>query len=347
MAATISDDTELIEALSTKEQAIVSRLVKRRPAFNRELQTYIQKFGDRCLDELKLESYTLFDNPLPLYRSIGSFAKRIRSNKAETEMDEAQISFKAERVVKQALAGKFLNRLVFQLVLKHARRLVRNRENLRFERTRLFGRIRRLFLEAGMRLASFGMLEDRRDIFYLEVDEVLKFVDGTGTTKNLKDLVRVRKNEYERFKGLPPPADRFATRGPVHLGNTYKSSDEATVVPQGNTMKGLGCCPGVVSGRVRIITDPATAALKRGEILVAERTDPGWIMLFPAAAGILVARGNPLSHSAIVAREMGIPAVVSLTGIIDWLNNGDYIYFDGSTGIVTKIACAKDEAHKE
>lgn len=71
-----------------------------------------------------------------------------------------------------------------------------------------------------------------------------------------------------------------------------------------------------------------------GEILVAERTDPGWIMLFPAAAGILVERGSLLSHAAIVSREMGIPSVVSLSGITSWLNDGDLVTFDGTTGRV-------------
>jgi pyruvate,water dikinase len=77
--------------------------------------------------------------------------------------------------------------------------------------------------------------------------------------------------------------------------------------------------------------------LRPGEILVAERTDPGWVMLFPAAAGLLVERGSLLSHSAIVAREMGIPAVVAVGGITHWVKDGDWVELDGSSGVVRRI----------
>jgi pyruvate,water dikinase len=88
---------------------------------------------------------------------------------------------------------------------------------------------------------------------------------------------------------------------------------------------------------VRVITDPRGAVIRQGEILVAERTDPGWIMLFPACSGLLVERGSLLSHSAIVAREMGIPAVVSIPGITTWLKNGDLVEMDGASGLVRRL----------
>lgn len=92
-----------------------------------------------------------------------------------------------------------------------------------------------------------------------------------------------------------------------------------------------------LGGKVRIIKNPKDAKLEKGEILVAEYTDPGWIMLFPAASGILVERGSLLSHSAIVSRELGIPAVVGITGLTSCLNDGDMVELDGKTGIVKKI----------
>jgi pyruvate,water dikinase len=85
-----------------------------------------------------------------------------------------------------------------------------------------------------------------------------------------------------------------------------------------------------------VILDPRAAAIEAGEILVAPRTDPGWIMLFPAAAGLLVEHGSLLSHSAIVAREMGIPAIVSIAGVTAWVQTGDWLEMDGATGVVRK-----------
>jgi pyruvate,water dikinase len=102
----------------------------------------------------------------------------------------------------------------------------------------------------------------------------------------------------------------------------------------------------MVRGRVRCVVDPVGAEVERGEILVAARTDPGWILLFPAAAAILVERGSLLSHAAIVARELGIPAVVGVPGLMGWLADGDEVWCDGSTGEVIRLGCG-DEACRE
>jgi pyruvate,water dikinase len=221
-------------------------------------------------------------------------------------------------------------------VLRQARTRIRDRENLRFERTRLFGRVRRIFLEFGRRFSSLGVLDSPRDIFHLEVEEILGFVEGTGTSTNLKGLAALRKFEYEGHRRSEPPPDRFETRGAVSLV-IIPCFGAAGSPPTGETRTGLGCCAGFVRGRVRVIADPRSATLQEGEILVAERTDPGWVMLFPAAAGLLVERGSLLSHSAIVAREMGIPAVVAVAGLTHWLKDGDRVELDGASGVVRRL----------
>jgi pyruvate,water dikinase len=80
---------------------------------------------------------------------------------------------------------------------------------------------------------------------------------------------------------------------------------------------------------------------------VAEHTDPGWILIFPSAAGLLVERGSLLSHAAIVARELGIPAVVSIPGLTQWLRDGDIVELDGATGSVRTLAREPGGAHAE
>jgi pyruvate,water dikinase len=233
--------------------------------------------------------------------------------------------------------GSPVKRALFRWVLSNARARVRDRENLRFERTRLFGRVRRIFVEIGKRLSAGGRLEEPRDVFYLEVEEILGFIEGTATSTDLAALAAARKREFEGYRAMPAPADRFETRGAVHQGNAFSTAVSSTV-PAGETVKGIGCCPGVVRAQVRVVTDPKNATLKGGEILVAERTDPGWIMLFPVCSGLLVERGSLLSHSAIVAREMGIPAIVSIPGVMAWVRDGDWVEMDGATGVARKIA---------
>ena len=96
----------------------------------------------------------------------------------------------------------------------------------------------------------------------------------------------------------------------------------------------------MVRAPVRIVRDPRSAGALKGHILVAERTDPGWVLLFPAVEGLLVQRGSLLSHSAIVAREMGLPCVVGLAGLLDTLRDGEEVEMDGTTGVVRRLGLA-------
>ena len=281
------------------------------------------------------------------FSTLGFSAISVRSGAATQPLDESAIRREAEERARTALAGNPLKGVLFAWILGQARSRVRDRENLRFERTRLFGRVRRIFVELGKRFHADGILEDPRHIFWLEKDEIFGFVEGTASSTDLRGLAAVRRAEFERWQSSEPPADRFETRGMVGHAQPCRSTAVPPVVPEGDSLKGVGCCPGVVRGTVRVITDPRGAVIRQGEILVAERTDPGWIMLFPACSGLLVERGSLLSHSAIVAREMGIPAVVSLAGLTAWLTTGDLVEMDGASGTVRKIEAAEVARHAE
>jgi len=340
MARLAATDGELVRFLCEGALPAIRGTLHRHRELERALDDYVDRFGDRCIDELKLESATLHDDPMPLLRTIGQRARDVGPGLAQTdEAAPATIRRSATARVRRALAGHPLRRVVFAWVLANARARVRARENLRFERTRVFGRARRIFVELGRRFAAIDGLEEPRDIFYLELDEVLGFVEGWATTADLKGLVAVRKVEYEHYRSTPAPADRFETRGLIHRGHNFGAG--ATIEPiGGETMQGLGCCPGIVRGPVCLVRDPKSAAVKRGDIIVAERTDPGWVMIFPSASGLLVERGSLLSHSAIVARELGLPTIVSLPGVTRWLADGEWVQMDGSTGTLTKLAHA-------
>lgn len=344
MAHLASQDQAFVEALCTGSLETLQQKIHCYLEFETLYREYLERFGDRCLEELKLESATLHDDPMLLLRSIGQLARYWHDEEEDSGGDLCQ---NAEVRVRQTLTGHPFRRMLFAWILRNARVHVRDRENLRFERTRLFGRVRRVFLELGKRFMANDMLDDSRDIFYLEVQEIIGVVDGTATTVDLKGLVDVRKAEYARYQEMAPPDDRFATHGIVHQGNDYHGTTVQVIEIDAIARKGIGCCPGVVQGRVQVITDPRHACLEHGAILVAERTDPGWIMLFPAAKGVLVERGSLLSHSAIVAREMRIPAIVSIPGLTQWLRDGDLVEFDGSTGIVRRLEEVSEVMHAQ
>ncbi len=167
-----------------------------------------------------------------LLRNVGEVARATAISRApEVEMvsrdhaddDQARRdrahTDQAEQKIRAALQGSPFRRPMLFWVMRQARKRVRGRENLRFERTRLFGTIRRLFLEAGRRLHAIGRLDDARDIFYLEVGEILAFNDGTATTTDLCSLVAVRKQKFAAYREGPAPAERSRPAAPSIIRN--------------------------------------------------------------------------------------------------------------------------------
>ena len=336
MAQIAARDPQLVETLRRAQPAESLRAIRQIPELSQNYEQYLSKFGERCLEELKLESATLNDDPSLLLRTIGELADGISS--ARVPSGELSGARSAEQHVSDALRSHPLCRLVFGWVLRNARVAIRTRENLRFERTRVFGRVRRIFVEIGKRLSALDLLENPRDIVYLQVEEVLAFIHGTAATTRLKELVALRKREFEEMRRQPAPPDRFETHEPVYQGNKFQSrTDAQKPTSDGEERHGQGSCPGLVRGRVCVLKSAPVTPPPAGSILVAERTDPGWVMLFAAAVGLVVERGSLLSHSAIVSREIGIPSVVSVPGATEWLHDGDLVEIDGGKGIVRKL----------
>ncbi len=244
MAYIAKDNKELLELLEDEDVYYIKKNLPKYTEFNEKIEQYLEKFSDRCLEELKLETENLKDNPISLYHSISTFAKRIKNNKVE-EIDEEKTRKIAEQKVKKAFGVNYIGRAKFNYILKHARYLVRNRENLRFQRTRLFGRVREIFLRIGMILASMNVIEDKKDIFYLEVDEILFYIDGKSTTNNLKELIQIRKEQYEKYKNENPD-ERFYTYGAVNIGNDFKNKNKNNITETKDAkmeLKGIGASP--------------------------------------------------------------------------------------------------------
>lgn len=325
MAAIAAREPDLANQLANPDLPISKKLeaVRKCPELTVALERYLTDFGDRCLEELKLESPTVRDDPGSLLISIGAMALRGIPSPSGNEA----------RPVIGLPSLPWPKNMVFQWVLKQARARVRSRENLRFERTRLFGRVRAILRELGHRLHADGLLDDPQDVFYLELGEILSLWDATGTIENPASLAKLRREEFITYQNTAEPPDRFQTRGPAHRYDRFVQSRKAAPEVEGS-LSGTGACPGRVIGRVRVVTDPRGARLESGEILVARQTDPGWVVLFPAAAGLLVERGSLLSHSAIVSRELRLPCIVSLPGITQLLKTGDRVEMDGAAGTV-------------
>lgn len=342
LAKLASKNRSLVAALVNGDRRTSEREMRAVPGFEIAYRDYLYQYGCRFANELKLESPRLEDEPTQLLRAVGHLAGRL-DRRDESDHQEQNVARRsAEARAHTLLAGKPLRRVVFCWLVATARARLRERERLRFARAQIFDQARRIMTELGKRFAALGRLEQPKDVFFLEIDEVLGFVEGWATTTDLKGLVALRKDEHERFEAAPPPPDRFETYGIANIDRSESSKTVRHVF--GESMQGVACCPGVVRGKARLVSDPRTDRVEPGDIVVAERTDPGWVIVFPSASGLLVERGNLLSHAAIVAREYGLPTIVSLPGLTSWLADGDPVEMDGGAGTVTRIQDDKDSA---
>ena len=314
------------------------------PELKEQLDTFLDKYGFRCVDELKLEEKDLHDDPSFALSAIASYVRTGSYDVASMEAREREIRLKAESVVFGRLSG--LRKAVYVWILKHTRRAVKNRENLRFARTRIFGIARHLFRGAGRQLVRLGLLETDDDVFYLTVDELTAFVDGRPGTIDLKSLAQLRKIEFEGYRSSLPPPDRFLTYGavgasiaqPQVLADADLLRSEVAGSDDPNVLIGTPCCPGIVEGVVRVANTSKDAQGLDREILVTARTDPGWVPLFPSCSGLLIERGSLLSHSAVVARELGLPTIVGISGgLMEKLETGRRVRMDGGKGEVRVI----------
>ncbi|MEY3903786.1 MAG: hypothetical protein RL189_3092 [Pseudomonadota bacterium] len=315
------------------------------PELYLKFKNFLDLYGFRCVNELKLEEQDLHDDPSFALEAVTSYV-RMKSYSIEAmEQREAEIRKKAESEVDARLGGlmSVVKRPLFNWVLANARSAVRDRENLRFDRTKTFGIVRHLFRGFGRNLHALGAIEQPNDVFYLTIDEIISYTEGRSSSLLLRQVSLMRKEEFEDYRNTPPPPDRFTTRGAVGASLFWPQllvandllAGELPVSTDPNVLLGTACCPGIVEGIVRVVVNMSDAQGLNGEILVTERTDPGWVPLYPACSGLLIERGSLLSHSAVVARELGLPTIVGIRGgLVSRLKSGMRVRMDAGRGEV-------------
>lgn len=296
---------------------------------------YIDNYGFRCMSEMKLEQKDLHQEPGLFFVFLKNLINCGQTDLHEYEKREKEIKENAESLLEKNISG--VKKIVYKWSLKHARKAVMNRENTRFCRTRVYGVVRAMFYAIGEDFTKSNIIDKKEDIFFLSLDELKGALEGTNSIQNLRLVIDLRKAEYEGYKNNEP-APRFATRGPVYWNNQHMPKEEEIIFDDStltaNQMRGIPCSPGIVEGIVKVIIDSNDDMTLNGEILVTERTDPGWIPLYPSLSALLVERGGLLSHSAIVAREMGLPTIVGIKGLTKKLKSGMKIRINGETGII-------------
>ncbi|MFI6095570.1 PEP/pyruvate-binding domain-containing protein [Lentzea sp. NPDC051213] len=288
--------------------------------------TFAQTWGHRCANEFEVYSPRPAEDPEWISRQLETLAdpEALLSRQAFLRA-EAWDRLVARHAEKAAKIRKQLDRIGEG---------ARAREQARSEMVRAFWVMRAFVLRAGELTATGD------DLFFLPIDDVLRVLGGETS---LLDRVSGQRTAYERYRALPPyPA---VIRGRFDPESWAASADRradlydaTTDVPMPSDVTGFPGSAGVVEGLARVLERVEDGeSLQQGEILVTTVTNIGWTPLFTRAAAVVTDVGAPLSHAAIVARELGIPAVVGCGNATTRIATGDRIQVDGARGTVKKV----------
>jgi len=294
-------------------------------AGKRALASWLEAFGDRGLCEIEAMAPRFAEDPAPVLRMLRA-GLAARPGDPELVLSRARAAADRELAVVEAHAGA-LEMALIRTLLGRARSLSRLRERMRVWMARTVGMTRSVALDVDRRLRRLDPTLPERSVFFLKHSEL---VSATGRTRaDLGSLVRMRVAAHARQLALPDPPDTFIGSPPRLAPLPF---DARTAI-------GAGASGGVVSGRVRLLGSDARGAehIEPGDVIVLRTPDVALSPLFFWGAALVADAGSALSHAAVVARELGMPAVLGVLGASTTLRDGEQVKVDGDRGVVERL----------
>jgi rifampicin phosphotransferase len=290
-----------------------------------------QKYRAACADESKRQDFMAsfghrgpgeLDLSKPRWIEMGSAAFQTSSKSPTTHDRSSSIKADIENLIHP------IRRSYVEREWDLLKAVLELREQWKMEIMRSYAGLRQIALEIG-RESDLG-----NDVFWLRAEE-LEYLfnpdDLTSARSKVADKISARKAQNEQFSRISLPIS-FSLEDLIRRINGADNDEPSSV------LSGEALSPGRGFGKVQVVSDPSAVKMDdwpENVILVAEATDPGWTPLFMRASGVVVERGGVLSHCAIVAREMGLPAVSQIAGATRKLKDGQDVWVDGDRGIVT------------
>jgi phosphohistidine swiveling domain-containing protein len=299
--------------------------------FREALTAFLGRYGMRGSGEIDITRPRWGEDPASLFPAIlantrsgrpGEHRERFRAGEAEAEAAAGRIRDRARATRFGRLKAAVLSRLITVY-----RTLMGLREHQKLLTASLYSICRTAIRAEAEGLAEAGLVESASDVDFLSLNELRLLVAGQAPP-GLKETIRDRKKSYETARSLTPP--RLYTSDGEVLGGSGPGQDGA------GALAGSPVSPGLADGTARVVLRPEDAMLRDGDILVAPYTDPAWTPLFSAVRGIVLEIGGMMSHGAVVARELGLPAVAGVDGATRLIRDGSRIRVDGSRGVVER-----------
>jgi pyruvate,water dikinase len=206
-----------------------------------------------------------------------------------------------------------------------------------------FGRMRLVLLAIGRKMVAEGLLDDPEEIMFLEYDQLRAYV-GNPSGYPGRMVIAAARDAWEQAHHIQP-RDWVGTvthwsmyEEPYHTlwgwPQRFERAKAGGEQPVGE-VNGLPAAAGVCEGLARVVKGPEEFdQVKKGEVMVCIMTNPSWVVVFSKIAGVVTDTGGVLAHTAVVAREFGIPAVVGTGDATSRIKTGDHVRVNGSTGLV-------------
>lgn len=308
----LKETDQILKSLNTNAYANLNKI----------FISYLDEYGERSSNELKLEEPKFKENPEAFIRLIKYYTGLDRK-----EISRLSSNFETKTSFEIPKSYSFKDRLLLNFLKSITTRGIYQREYYRMRRGKAFNMARKMILTLGDRLKIAGDLAQSNDVFYLYKHELFDYVRYHALACDFKKTVLLRRKLFEKYRKEDLPR-RLTTNGlpNAYRLNSYPVSD--------SYLRGQATSKGVARGEAVVMENLDLTADFKGKILVTKATDPGWTIIFPLLKGIITEHGGVLSHASIIARELGIPCIVKVEGATTILKSHQRIEMDATNGKV-------------
>ncbi|MEM7141414.1 MAG: PEP-utilizing enzyme [Actinomycetota bacterium] len=279
------------------------------------VEAFVERYGYRGPHEGEISAVSWREDSSPVEQMVELYRADARERAGDEDAAEALQRLLGGLALRQRIGTERLVRRVQQYTQ------LRETGKAAFIACRDVGRAasRRM----GSLLAEASRIDDPEDVFFLTPGDL-------GTADDLRAIVDARRTTWTEFDALELP-DHF-----VGIPEATAVVNATSAAGPGDVIEGIGVSAGVIEGVARIVTNPAEFdGFEVGDILVCELTDPAWAPLMQLSAGLIIDIGGALSHGAIVARELGLPAIIGTGDGTKRIEDGQRVRIDGTAGTAT------------